>query len=105
MLRLGIGLNSGLATVGFMGSENHLSSYTAFGHIVNVASRVEGLAGGGQIVATEHTVISAGRNHPDLVERCAELSPVLLKGISTPVKVFQIRWQETASAPAAAVKA
>ena len=105
VLRLGIGLNSGLATVGFMGSENHLSSYTAFGHIVNVASRVEGLAGGGQIVATEHTVISAGRNHPDMVERCAELSPVLLKGISTPVKVFQIRWQETASAPAAAVKA
>ena len=105
VLRLGIGLNSGLATVGFMGSENHLSSYTAFGHIVNVASRVEGLAGGGQIVATEHTVISAGRNHPDIVERCAELSPVLLKGISTPVKVFQIQWQETAPAPAPAAKA
>jgi class 3 adenylate cyclase len=79
-----------LATVGFMGSESHLSSYTAFGHLVNVASRVEGLAGGGQIIATEQTMLAAGRNHPELVERCAERAPVLLKGINTPVKTFEV---------------
>lgn len=105
VLRLGIGLNSGLATVGFMGSENHLSSYTAFGHVVNVASRVEGLAGGGQIITTEHTVLAAGRNHPELVERCAERAPVLLKGINTPVRTFEVQWKQTAEAPAPATKA
>lgn len=105
VLRLGIGLNSGLATVGFMGSENHLSSYTAFGHVVNVASRVEGLAGGGQIIATEQTVLAAGRNHPELVERTEERAPVLLKGINTPVKTFEVQWKQTAEAPAPATKA
>lgn len=104
VLRLGIGLNSGLATVGFMGSENHLSSYTAFGHVVNVASRVEGLAGGGQIIATEHTVLAAGRHHPALLARCAEQSPVLLKGISTTVKVFDVQWRQPAGEPAPAAK-
>lgn len=96
MLRMGIGVNSGLATVGFMGSAQHLSSYTAFGHIVNVASRVEGLAGGGQIIATEQTVLAAGRNHPALVARCAEQTPMMLKGISTPVKTFTVQWRDSA---------
>jgi class 3 adenylate cyclase len=97
---MGLGLNSGLATVGFMGSEQHLSSYTAFGHVVNVASRVEGLAGGGQIIATEETVLAAGRNHPGLVAACTERPPVLLKGITTPVKTYEVAWRPPAETPA-----
>lgn len=100
VLRMGIGLNSGFATVGFMGSEQHLSGYTAFGHVVNVASRVEGLASGGQIIATEATVLAAGRNHPDLLARCVEQVPVMLKGITTPVKTFEVRWKDSAADPA-----
>ena len=105
ILRMGIGLNSGLATVGFMGSEQHLSSYTAFGHVVNVASRVEGLAGGGQIIATEDTVLSAGRNHPDLVAICTERTPVLLKGITTHVKTYEVTWRPPVAASAPPVSA
>ena len=105
VLRLGIGLNSGLATVGFMGSENHLSSYTAFGHTVNVASRVEGLAGGGQIIATDQTVLAAGRNHPAMLGHCEERVPVMLKGIATPVKTFDVLWKQTTEAPAPSAKA
>ena len=101
LLRMGIGLNSGFATVGFMGSEKHVSNYTTFGHVVNVASRVEGLTAGGQIIATEHTVRAAGRNHPLLVARCAERVPVLLKGVTTPVKVFEVQWKPAGSEPAA----
>ncbi len=93
VLRLGIGLNSGLATVGFMGSENHLSSYTAFGHVVNVASRVEGLAGGGQIVLAEQTLLAAARNDATIAARCARLPEVYLKGITTPVKLFELCWK------------
>lgn len=104
VLRMGIGLNSGLATVGFMGSERHLSSYTAFGHVVNVASRVEGLAAGGLIVATEATVLAAGRNHPDLINRCKERPPMLLKGISTDVKTYEVDWK-AAVAPTTEPKA
>ncbi|MBI5801192.1 MAG: adenylate/guanylate cyclase domain-containing protein [Verrucomicrobia bacterium] len=105
LLRMGIGLNSGYATVGFMGSEKHVSNYTTFGHVVNVASRVEGLTGGGQIIATDHTILAAGRNHPELVARCAELVPVLLKGVTTPVKIFEVHWQPIGSEPAAAPSA
>lgn len=94
VLRLGIGLNSGVATVGFMGSETHLSSYTAFGHVVNVANRVEGLAGGGEIILTEQTLLSAARDDAVIATRCAERLPVTLKGVTSPVKVFELRWND-----------
>ncbi|MFA6544522.1 MAG: adenylate/guanylate cyclase domain-containing protein [Limisphaerales bacterium] len=99
VLRLGVGLNSGLATVGFMGSENHLSSYTAFGHVVNVASRVEGLARGGQIVLTAHTLNAAARYDSTVATRCISLSEVYLKGMTAPVKMFELRWKEGSEAP------
>jgi len=94
VLRLGIGINTGLATVGFMGSERHLSSFTAFGHEVNVASRVEGLAKGGQVILTEATLLSAARNDPTIAPRCHKQPEVMLKGISTAVRIYELQWKE-----------
>ena len=38
---LGTGINTGMVTVGLMGSDEHLLNYTVFGREVNLASRLE----------------------------------------------------------------
>jgi adenylate cyclase len=56
---VGIGVNTGQAIVGYMGSlDRH--EFTAIGDSVNTASRLCGLAKGGDVVATEQTVRRAG---------------------------------------------
>jgi adenylate cyclase len=58
-IEVGIGVNTGQAVVGYMGStERH--EFTAIGDTVNTASRLCGLAKGGEVVATESTVRKAG---------------------------------------------
>jgi adenylate cyclase len=58
-IQVGIGVNTGTAIVGFMGSaERH--EFTAIGDTVNVAARLCDMARGGQVLATENTVRRAG---------------------------------------------
>ncbi len=58
-IEVGIGVNTGQAVVGYMGStERH--EFTAIGDTVNTASRLCGLAKGGEVVANESTIRKAG---------------------------------------------
>jgi adenylate cyclase len=85
VLGAGIGLNSGRACVGNMGSEQHMG-YSAIGDTVNIASRLEGLsrAYGVDIVLGEDTAQEA----PDLA--LLELDQVRVKGRDTPLCILTL---------------
>lgn len=84
--RVRIGINSGVALVGNVGSAERLS-YTAIGDVVNVASRLEGLGKEleAEILISEETCKLAGRS---LVTRPHGEAP--LKGRTSKVRVFEL---------------
>jgi len=51
---IGIGINTGTAIVGNLGSENRMD-YTAIGNSVNVAAKIQKIAKGGKIIIGEYT--------------------------------------------------
>jgi class 3 adenylate cyclase/CHASE2 domain-containing sensor protein len=92
-LQLGTGINTGLVTVGLMGSEKHQYNYTVFGREVNVASRLEGVSGSGRIIISETTYRHLLRDDPSLAATCVELPPVTVKGIQDAVRIYEVPWQ------------
>lgn len=90
---VGIGVSSGQAVVGYMGSaERH--EFTAIGDTVNTASRLCGLARGGEVLATEPTVRKAG---PGFVVE--PLPPLQVKGKEKSIQTYRVRAMAGADAP------
>jgi len=82
---MGIGVNTGEAVVGNIGSEQR-AKYAIVGSAVNVAARVEGATVGGQVFLTEETYAR--------IREIAEVTgPVLLeaKGLSEPLRLYDLR--------------
>ena len=92
-LQLGTGINTGLVTVGLMGSDAHIYNYTVFGREVNLASRLEGVSGSGRIIISDTTYNHLLRLDPKLASTCAELFPVTVKGIRNAVRIYEVLWQ------------
>ncbi|MEI9864165.1 MAG: adenylate/guanylate cyclase domain-containing protein [Limisphaerales bacterium] len=92
-LQLGTGINTGLVTVGLMGSETHQSNYTVFGREVNLASRLEGVSGSGRIIISDTTYNHLLRHDPALASTCKELFPITPKGFLNPVRIYEVSWQ------------
>jgi class 3 adenylate cyclase/CHASE2 domain-containing sensor protein len=92
-LQLGTGINTGLVTVGLMGSEAHQYNYTVFGREVNLASRLENFSGSGRIIISDTTFKRLRRDDPALAAACISLPAEKVKGISTPVKIYEVPWQ------------
>ncbi len=100
VLLLGSGINTGMVTVGLMGSEAHISNYTVFGREVNLASRLESLSGRGRILISEATYQRLMLDDPVLGATCVALPDLQkLKGIGTAVKVYEVPWRPPEAAP------
>ena len=92
-LQLGPGSNTGLATVGLMGSDAHILNYTVFGREVNLASRLESVSGSGRIIISNTTYNHLLREDPALASICIEMFPVTIKGIRDAVRIYEVPWQ------------
>jgi class 3 adenylate cyclase/CHASE2 domain-containing sensor protein len=92
-LQLGTGINTGLVTVGLMGSDAHILNYTVFGREVNVASRLENFSGSGRIIISDTTYHHLLRDDPALAATCIEMFPVTIRGIRAAVRVYEVPWQ------------
>ena len=92
-LQLGTGINTGLATVGLMGSDAHILNYTVFGREVNLASRLESVSGSGRIIISNTTYNHLLREDPALASICIEMFPVTIKGIRDAVRIYEVPWQ------------
>ena len=83
---VGIGVHSGVAYFGAMGSAEALVNISAIGDEVNTAARLASKAAAGEIIVSEKTLVKAGINGGGLESRSLDL-----KGISQPVAVRVMR--------------
>ena len=82
-VELGIGLDFGQAFVGNIG-ERELYDFTAVGDVVNTAARLQGEAGGGEIVLSER--VAAGLADPEPGEAIS----LHLKGKAQPLPAYRV---------------
>ena len=93
ILLLGSGINTGMATVGLMGSAAEMQNYTVFGREVNLASRLESASGRGRIFIGQATYEHLLRDDPTLAATCVELPPRDLRGFRAAVKAYEVPWR------------
>ena len=86
-IQIGIGLHSGRAVVGNIGSDQRMQ-YTAVGDTVNVAARLVDQAAGGQIVVSEDFTKAVKRS--DAFEPLGEVN---LKGRDQKVSIYSVDWK------------
>jgi adenylate cyclase len=85
-VQIGIGLHTGEATIGYIGSEKR-SEYTAIGDTVNLASRLESNALGGQILVSDTTAKLCENLFPMIAH-----APLTVKNRLQPVSLFEVKW-------------
>ena len=92
VLMIGTGINTGVVTVGVMGTENQ-GNYTVFGSDVNLASRLETESGRGRIIISEATLAEIIQDDPTLALSCVALPPKPFKGIKQAVLIYEVPWR------------
>ena len=84
-LALGVGIAQGYATIGAIGFEGRLD-YGAIGTVTNLAARLCGEAGAGQILVSARVAAAV-----ETLIQADELGPLTLKGLSRPVPIWDVR--------------
>jgi adenylate cyclase len=87
-LHMGVGVNTGPVTAGYIGSDRRLD-YTVIGDAVNLASRLCSNAAGGQILVSESTYRLLSDKIP-----AQRLPPIRVKGKEEPAEIYAISWQD-----------
>jgi PAS domain S-box-containing protein len=83
-LGYGVGVHTGEAMVGNLGSDDY-QNFTAIGDTVNVAARLQGQAKAGEVICSAAVLAAAG---PGV--RATALGALELKGRRTPVEAFRV---------------
>lgn len=84
VITIGLGINTGEVTAGYMGSEKQLS-YTVIGDNVNLAARVMSVAKGMQLFVTRSTYERVKDYF--LIE---QRESIMVKGKSMPIEIFEV---------------
>jgi adenylate cyclase len=85
-IRLRIGINTGIVTVGNVGSNRRLE-YTVLGENVNLAYRLQQIAEPGSILVSEKTHLATLEIDKELSEE------IKIKGFAYPIKAYKVLWR------------
>lgn len=83
-LGLGVGISTGEAVVGNIGSDQFMD-YTVIGHIPNLAKRLQENAEAGQVLVDSSTYEAV-----TAVAEAREVLPLYGKGITTPIRAYEV---------------
>ena len=83
-LQVGIGMHSGPLISGNLGSSRRMD-YSVIGDTVNIAARLEGVAGAGEVIITQQTRDLIGDHF-----KLKELKPVKVKGKDRSLHIFSV---------------
>jgi len=91
-IRIGIGINTGMAIVGNVGSEERMD-HTVLGNNMNLGARLCSIAQPGQIIISESSWRLA--KSKEIVAR--PLETIAVRGISRPVQIYEVVYLEMAT--------